>query len=65
MGEYLNNKRRNGKDQPFERNPPPAYTKPPKETVMLVFELDLIYDLHINAVATTLRAYHNDHPFFC
>ena len=64
-GKNLNNQRRYSKAQPFERNPPPAYTKPPKETVMLVFELDLIHDLHIHDAASTLRAYHNNHPFYC
>ena len=57
--ENLDDQGRDGEHKPLDRNPPPADDQPPENAVMLVDELCLGHDLHIDISALTLRANHD------
>lgn len=54
--ENFENEGRNGKNKPFNKDPPPANAHPPEAPVMLVYELSICNHLHVDIRASALWA---------
>lgn len=54
---------RKSEEHPLDGNPPPTDTKPPKDAVMLAFDLLLVHDSHIYIFASALWTFHKNYLF--
>lgn len=58
MTEYFKNNCRYGKNNPFNRHPPPTYYQPPQTAMMCIFHMYFIDNLNFDIITLTLWTDH-------